>query len=132
MIQINTKLDQLFNILNPSCFIDKNFSIIRVNDTFLSLFQSSKDEILGKKCFKVIAGQLCNTPECTLKQILKGKNYWDYEKNIKLGEGTTLTCIMKAVPHKKTKGEIIGIIESYTDITDRKIAEDKLFFYIFE
>lgn len=124
--QTYIELDQIFNISNPLCFIDKNFNVIRVNDTFLSLFQLEKADILGKKCYEVISGQLCDTPQCSLKQIMAGKNYWDYEKNIKLRNDTPITCIMRAVPYRGTNGEIIGIIQNYADITARKIAEIKL------
>ena len=124
--QTYTELEQIFNIASPLCFIDKNFNLIQVNDTFLSLNQLGKKNIIGKKCNEVIAGQFCNTSECTLKQILEGKNYVDYEKHIKLENGTTITCIVRAVPYRGTNGEIIGIIENYTNITDRKIAVQKL------
>jgi len=124
--QTYTELEQIFNITSPLCFIDMNFNLIQANDTFLSLTQLEKEDIIGKKCYEVVAVQNCNTSECTMKQILDGENYVNYEKNVNLKNGSKITCIVRAVPYRETDGKIIGIIENYTNITNRKIAEQKL------
>ena len=121
-----SKLNQIFNITIPLCVIDKKFNIIRINNTFSSIFNVKKEEIIGRKCYDTIPGPLCNTPECTMRQILDGKDHWDYEKDLELVNGTRIICNMRAVPYRGPDGEIIGAIQNYTDITARKKIEDML------
>ncbi len=121
-----SELDQLFNISVPLCVIDKEFNIVRINSSFSSTFQLNKYEIVRKKCYDILPGQFCNTLECSIRQVLAGKNRWIYEKDINLNNGKTITTLMRAVPYKSPDGEIEGVIENYTNITNRKIAEEKL------
>jgi PAS domain S-box-containing protein len=110
----------------PLCVIDKDFNIIRVSNALSSLLQMKRDEIIGKKCYDTISGQFCNNPRCTLKQILGGREYWEYEKDIKLSDGIMITCIMRAVPYWETDDEVIGVLQNYTDISKHKKFEEKL------
>ena len=122
----HSKLNQIFNITIPLCVIDKKFNIIRINNTFSSIFNVKREEIIGRKCYDIILGPLCNTPECTMRQILGGKDHWDYEKDLELDNGNEIVCNMRAVPYRGPDGEIIGVIQNYTDITARKKIEDML------
>jgi len=124
--QAYSELSQIFNITLPLCVIDKNLNIIRVNDTFLSIIKSEKREVISKKCYDIIPGKHCHTSRCTMQQILNNKDYYEYEKDIEIEYGKKITCISRAVPYNAPNGEIIGLIESYSDITERKLAEKKL------
>ena len=73
---------QVFNSAIPFCIIDKNYNMIRVNDSFCDRFLIKKEEVLGRKCFNVWHGPLCNTPDCPLAQILDGKNFCEHEIGI--------------------------------------------------
>ena len=61
--------------------INKDYDIIRVNNSYCSLFRLKRNEVIGKKCYDVWPGHLCDTPDCTLKQILEGKKNYEYKKN---------------------------------------------------
>ncbi len=119
-------LNQIFNLTIPLCVIDKEFNLIRLNNNFSSILNVKKEEIIGRKCYDVIPGPLCNTPECTMRQILGGKDHCEYEKEFELIDGNKIVCNMRAVPYRKPDGEFIGIIKNYTNITAHKKAEDKL------
>lgn len=121
-----SELDQIFNLTIPLCIIDKNFNVIRANDTFFSYFHLKKNEVISKKCYDIWQEEVCNTPTCSLKQILKGKGYYDYEIDKKLGNGTMNSCIVTPIPYKNSEGELIGVIENFTDITKRKLTEYEL------
>ena len=124
--ETHSKLNQIFNITIPLCEIDKKFNLIRINNTFSSMFNVKREEIIGRKCYDIIPGPLCNTPECTMRQILGGKDHWDYEKDLELANESKIVCNMRAVPYRGPDGEIIGVIQNYTDITERKKIEDML------
>ncbi len=119
-------LNQIFNFTIPLCVIDKKFNLIRLNNNFSSIFNVKKEEIIGRKCYDVILGPLCNTPECTMRQILSGKDHCEYEKEFELIDGNKIVCNVRAVPYRRPDGEFIGIIKNYTDITAHKKAEEKL------
>ena len=100
--------------------------MIRVNDSFCSHFLIEKNEVLGRKCFNVWHGPFCNTPDCPLVQIMDGKNFSEQEIDKELSNGSTISCLIQALPYRNSEGEIIGVTESFIDITGRKKAEISL------
>ena len=117
---------QVFNSAVPFCIIDKNYNMIRVNDSFCSYFLMKKKEVIGRKCFNIWEGPFCNTPDCPLLQILDGKNLCEQEIDKELSNGSTISCLVQAIPYRNSEGEVIGVTESFIDITDRKKAETSL------
>ncbi|MEW6379605.1 MAG: PAS domain-containing protein [bacterium] len=121
-------LDQIFNAAVPLCVIARDRTILRVNDSFCSLFHLKKDEIIGHDCCEVWQGPFCNTPACPLQQVLNGAKISSHEVDKKLdgGSGKTISCLITAVPYLGLKGEILGIVENFTDITERRKVEKDL------
>ena len=119
----NFELNQITNITIPLCVIDRDFNIIRINNTFASLLQLNNEDIIGKKCFNALTSPFCHTPKCTLRQILAGKENWNYEKEIISKDGSKIICNMKAVPYRGIEGNIRGIIQNYIDVTEKKKNE---------
>ncbi|PQP33491.1 hypothetical protein C6A37_12645, partial [Desulfobacteraceae bacterium SEEP-SAG9] len=61
----NSELRQLFNTaVDGMRVIDKNYNMMRVSETFLSLSGMIKEEIKQKKCYEVLCGPLCHTDLC--------------------------------------------------------------------
>jgi len=106
--------------------IDKDFNVIRVNETFSALCGISRDQILGKKCYEVFGGPRCHTSTCPLTQILSGEERVESDSEKKRKDGTTVSCIVTATAFRGPGGELVGIVEDFKDITDRKHAEDAL------
>jgi len=65
----HAELNQIFNASVPLCVIDKNFEMLRVNDSFYSFFGMKREKIIEKKCYDIWKGPFCNTPECPMEQI---------------------------------------------------------------
>ncbi len=122
----HSELNQILNTTVPMCVIDKNYNNIRVNNRFNSFYNLKVDEAYSKKCHEIRKGHRCFTPECTVKQILEGKEHIDYEIDKELSDGTKISYIITAFPYLNLEGEIIGVIETFTDITKRKKMEQKL------
>jgi PAS domain S-box-containing protein len=120
------ELNQVFEAATPMNVIDKDFNMLRVNDTFSILFGVTKDDVVGKKCFDVYPGPLCHTDYCPLKRVLHGEQVHEYEDRTKLPNGRMITSIVTAFPYRGPDGNFLGIVESFTDITDRKKAEEAL------
>jgi PAS domain S-box-containing protein len=124
--RVEEELNQLFNISIPLCVIDRNFNILLTNNTFNSKFKVHNSKIMGKKCYTVLSGNLCNTSKCTLRQIIEGATRCEEEREVKLSDGSKITCLVRGVPYLREKEEVIGVIGNFTDITDRKRAENDL------
>jgi len=122
----NSELEQIFNIAIPMYVMDKNYNIVNVNNQFCSLFHMDKDKIIGKKCYDVWKGHLCNKPECTMKQLLNGRDSYEYEIDKELCDGTKISCIVRTIPYFNLDGEIIGSIKTFINISESKKVNNEL------
>ncbi|MFA6284154.1 MAG: ATP-binding protein [Desulfurivibrionaceae bacterium] len=110
--------------------VDKNFNVVQVNKTFAAMTGMEKKDILGKKCHDVSWGPRCNTEGCPLQQIMAGQKRVEYESVKESPTGNILNCWIIAVPLYDTNGKLIGILESFRDITARlenELAMEKAF-----
>ncbi|MFH1934108.1 MAG: response regulator, partial [Pseudomonadota bacterium] len=106
--------------------VDRDFNIIRMNDTLAKMSGVSKEDALTKKCYEVFAGERCRTEGCPLTQILNGRTYFEDESEEYHVDGSKVWCLLVAKPYQSPDGELLGIIEDFRDITERKRAENKL------
>jgi PAS domain S-box-containing protein len=122
----HAELNQLFNAAIPLCVIDTDYKLKRVNRAFCSFFGVTEEETIGKKCSDLWCTDNCNTMKCALQQIFGGKESFEHEVERARADGSMAYCAVTAVPYKGTKGELLGIVESFTDITTRKEAEEHI------
>ncbi len=121
------ELDQIFNTAADGMrVVAKDFSMLRFNNTFQALTGLAEPEMQGKKCYEVFPGPHCDTPDCPLTKILKGETSVEAEIDKERINGSKVPCIAVAKPFTGHDGELIGIIENFKDITERKKAEDAL------
>ncbi|MFX0047826.1 MAG: MASE3 domain-containing protein, partial [Candidatus Hermodarchaeota archaeon] len=115
-----SEFNQMFNASAPLRIINKDCEVIRVNKTYTALFNLSREEIIGKKCYDTDLkhlGHQCNTELCSMKQIEEGKDYFEYELTTNLDENTKIVTLVSSVPYRNIKGEFVGIIQNFTNIT---------------
>jgi len=118
------ELNQIFQTAADGMrVVDKDFNMIRVNETFSNLSGVSRDEVVGKKCYEVFRGPLCHTPDCPLTRILGGEEHIECDIEKERNDGTRVPCIVTATPFRGSSGELIGIVEDFKDITERKQTE---------
>ncbi len=121
------ELSQIFNTAADGMrLVDKDFNILKVNETFSSLVGISKDEAVGKKCYEVFHGPLCDTLDCPLSRILGGEERVECEVEKERRDGTKVPYIMVATPFRALDGKLIGVVEDFKDITERKQFEENL------
>ncbi len=124
----HAELDQIFNTVTDGMrVINKDYEIVKVNNTFLNLTGLQEKEIIGKKCYEIFPGPQCDTHECTLHQVVSGSEKVESEVLKKRPDGRTIPCIVTATPFHDTKGKLLGLIEVFKDITLRKALEKRLF-----
>jgi len=124
--QTHNQLDQIFNASIPMYVTDMNFNIIKANERFVNKFQVDVNEIIGRKCYDIWKGKLCNTDECSLEMIKKGVDQYDYEMEKRLDNDSMVNYIVKNYPYRNNKNELIGCIKAFTNITERIKIEKTL------
>lgn len=123
----NIELTQIFETAADAMrIVDKNFNVQRVNETFLSLSGINRESAIGKKCYEVFHGPLCKTSACPLTRILNNEDRVECDSDKLRKDGTKIPCIVTATPFRGPDGELIGIVEDFKDISDRKRTEEKL------
>ena len=118
------ELDQIFNTaVEGLCVINKNFEIVRINQTLIDMLELPSDKLQFAKCHEIFDSELCNTPQCPMTRMQNGERNLIREVDKKCGDGRNISCVLTAKPFIDSNDNIAGIIESYKDITERKQAE---------
>ncbi|MBN2373103.1 PAS domain S-box protein [bacterium] len=124
--QAHKDLNQIFNTAVSLCVVDKDYNMLMVSKTFCSYMGLHRDEIIGRKCYDILNGPFCNTPKCSMRQVLKYKRRYEYELLKRAEDGREISCIVTASPYMDIDGNITGIVENLTDITEKKKMEDEV------
>jgi tubulin-specific chaperone A len=114
-------LSQIMNASSPLCSISRDFKIIGANDALMELLgYSSGQNILGKKCYEILGLQCCGTDNCFLKKCTLSNKLEIGEYTLKNVHGKSIDCSIHVNPLRNEYGEIIGIVESISDISQLK------------
>ena len=121
------ELNQIFETsANGMRVIDKNFNVLRINESFAALSGMSKEEAVGEKCYNILHGPRCHTSTCPLTRILGGIERVEADTEKQRRDGTTVSCIVTATAFRNPDGDLMGIVEDFKDISDRKRVEEAL------
>jgi PAS domain S-box-containing protein len=122
-----TELDQIFNSVGSGMLvIDKNYYILKMNDTFSEIFGFSKSKCIGRKCYEVLNKPACHSNECPLNRILKDQERIELEISLKNSYGEIIPCSIIITAFKDPNDNILGIIENWRNISEWKKAEEKI------
>ena len=122
--QAHFELNQIFQISADGIrIVDRDFNLVRVNDTFLKMAKLEKDTWQGRKCYEVFHGPQCYTPDCTLTRTMNGEKNIQAEIEKECLDGTRRQCAVTVRPYYDSKGNLIGMVEDFRDISERKRME---------
>jgi PAS domain S-box-containing protein len=125
--QANKKLTLIFETAADGMrVVDRDLNILEVNTTFLTMIGLSREDVIGKKCYDVFSGTACHGDKCPMYRILAGEERIEYDETKTCRDGKTIPCIVTAIPFRNENGQLIGIVEDFKDISDRKQAEEDL------
>ncbi|MFX1322778.1 MAG: PAS domain S-box protein [Promethearchaeota archaeon] len=117
------------SIFDEISILDKNYRIIDVNKTFCLKYGVSKEEAIGRKCFKLTHNRekICKPPECKcpVENVLKTGQFSE-AVHIHHINGEEMYVKLLAYPIKTKDGEIKQIIKIGRDITERKKIEQEI------
>ncbi len=122
--QSNITLENVLDSSNPLCITNIDFEVVMANKAYLEIWHPKiTREGRLTKCFESRPGILCHTDDCPLQQIINGREEVIYESAKYNIMGQTKTFIISARPFRDVSGNLLGIVESFQDITDRIMAE---------
>jgi len=122
--QSNITLENVLESTSPLCITNLDFEVVRANKAYLEIWPrktSRKGQTL--KCFESRPGQLCHTDKCPLQQVINGKEEVTSESAKYHIQDQTKTFIISARPFRDAAGRLLGIVESFQDISERIKAE---------
>jgi len=129
----NTELDSIFNLsVEGLVHIDRDFTILNVNDTLLKLWEATREEVIGKKCHEFFCLSACADHSfggrCPLAAALAGNDHEqrEHEVEVQRKNGSIAVFIESEAVLKTPSGTVAGLVKNFRDITDRKQAEVEL------
>jgi PAS domain S-box-containing protein len=123
--ELEKAMNTLENILdnsNPINITGVNFDLLRANEAYYSIWPRVENTSEVVKCYQSRPGDHCHTDECPLKMIVEGSEEVVQEVSKTL-DGEIRDFIITARPFRDVEGKLIGMVESFQDITLRKRAE---------
>ena len=96
-----------------------------VNRRYAEFFGSSVENILGKYICEILGEEIYREIEGHFKQMLQGHPV-TYQRTHKTKSGESRQIEIKLLPHVGDQGKILGGFSVTTDITEHKLAEERI------
>jgi len=121
LIESRVALDNILNGSVPICITGAGHEVIQANRAYYQLWPPQPGL---SKCHEQRPSAICDTDICPLRQIGNGKDEVVIETT-KVIDGEERHFLVTARPHVNAEGKLLGIIESFQDITLWKQATDE-------
>ena len=119
--EISVELEEVFRTTTGGFrIIDRDFTVLRANDTLARLANVPVADMVGRKCFETFPGEACGTDDCTLVRALRGQPMRTEEVNKRTIHGREVPCRLNARPLRVASGEIATIVEEFHDLTETR------------
>lgn len=115
-------LRKAFNHSFPMCITDFRGNIVEANTSYKKIFGDPRKQKKAAKCWESRPSSACHTKDCPLVQVKNGRQDVVCEQAIRTGDGKRYYDI-KAKPVMNSFDQVVGIIETFNDMTERKILE---------
>jgi len=121
------ELDQIFNAAGEGmCVIDNDCRVVQVNDRLLQMLGKTRSDVLGKKCYELYPGSTCHTDRCCLELVKRGETRLVQEVEKTICGAEEATPFLITVTPFFHRGELVGIVQSVRDLSQKKQAEETL------
>ena len=125
--QAYIEINQIFKtVAGGILLVDRHCNILRSNDSFLTMAGVAREKSQKHKCYEIFHSCICETEDCPLQQIKKGEKRVEREIDRVDPDGQTAYYSIVSTPFKGPSGDLLGIVEHITEITERVKAEKAL------
>ncbi len=121
LIESRVALDNILNGSIPICITGIDHEIIQANQAYYQLWPARADQ---SKCYEQRPSPICRTGLCPLQQISNGRVAVVIETT-KIIAGAERHFIVTGRPYLNAEGLLLGVIESFQDVTLWKQATDE-------
>jgi PAS domain S-box-containing protein len=102
--------------------INRNYRIIMANELFKNEFGMQPNDF----CYKVWKNRKQKCEECLVEKTYRdGWGHWNVE-NVIMKDGSVANMLVKAIPVKNERGEIVYVLERATNITERQHLQENI------
>jgi len=120
------KLTNIFNNVIPICITDNDFNIISANKSYREIFGQTKSTNGPIKCYDSRPGNKCETTDCPHYLVThENKSQVTCESTKIENDGSQRYFIVTATPYLDIDNNPTGIIETFQDITPRRLLENE-------
>ena len=120
----NKDWDRTFNAISDPIFIlDKDNYIIKANNAFLKLMNTSLEKMSGKKCYQIMHKMEKPWPECPLEKTKIDREPHTEEVN---DPNIGIPLLVTTSPIFNDAGEFIGAVHIAKNISEQKKMEAEL------
>jgi diguanylate cyclase (GGDEF)-like protein/PAS domain S-box-containing protein len=124
---MSAELSIAFNASSDGlCVVGNDKKVIRINDKFALMAGVDKLEAEGRLCHDLFCTALCRGEHCLLEHVRKTGQLMEREVKYERPGVGIRTYIVAGNPLVGFGGEVLGVVESYKDITERKRMEREL------
>ncbi len=126
LVDLQTRLRTLVDNLPPRVFFkDRNSAFAFVNKTFASDLGLTPEELVGKNDFDFFPPELATKYRADDQRIMARGKPEKLEEVNQVGGERRIVEVIKS-PVVRDDGEVIGLMGMFTDITERKEADERL------
>ena len=119
-------LGTIFNsIHDPFSIVDRNYTIMKVNDSYAHMNDRLAKDLLGRTCYKALYGRTSVCEECVVEKTFRSSDPCAKEKLVTTPDGSEIWMEIYTYPVFDKNGRVSHVIEYARDITDRKMAEEE-------
>jgi diguanylate cyclase (GGDEF)-like protein/PAS domain S-box-containing protein len=123
----NLIMSQVFNASNDGIWaIDSNYKIMRVNNKLLEFLHKKAEGVIGHKCQEFFPDICSDLGKCPREKIFKGEPIVEQNRTFVSASGKIIQFMVTFTPLSNLEGAAIGLVETFTDITERKRTEEEL------
>jgi PAS domain S-box-containing protein len=113
----NITLETVLNSANPICMMNLDLDILRANKAYYEIWPkvAGAGEVL--KCYESRPGENCGTDSCPVRLISHGMDNVVSQSSKVLVNGEVGEFVITARPFLNANGDIIGVVESFQDVS---------------
>lgn len=105
-------LQNLNRLPTPVIEIDKDFSIVYINEIGAGINNMTPEQCMGKKCYDLMCTSDCNTDGCALRRCMKSGKVESSETRAQLVKGdANLPISYTGIPTYDNDGNLSGALE---------------------